>query len=929
MKKIIPVCLLLLTMLSGMAQGKYWQQELNYTIDVKLNDKEHSLDGFMKLQYTNHSPDTLFFIWFHLWPNAYKNDKTAFSDQLLQNGDISFYFSKNDQRGYINRLDFRVNGSTAQLEDHPEHIDIAKLILPTPLPPGASASIHTPFHVQLPDNFSRGGHNGQSYAITQWYPKPAVYDRKGWHPMPYLDQGEFYSEFGTYDVQISLPRDYVVGATGSLKNDTEKTWLKEKAKNPKLRHPGTEAEKTLRYSESRVHDFAWFADKQYQVSYDTLALPSGKVVELFNLYLSAKHKGWQQSISYSKAAIQFYSAKLGEYPYAQATVAEGKSSFGGGMEYPTITLITGKYDEDGHSLNKVIAHELGHNWFYGILASNERTHPWMDEGMNSFYDNWYNQTHIAPKKGKGLAAKFNEESFEEMLLQNNIAERRSQAIDLKSDEYTAMNYGLVAYHKAASWMALLKKEMGDEVFHKMMQTYFNEWQFKHPYPEDFKALAERVSGKNLDALFARLHDKEALQPAIKKKIKPAFLFDLRETDKYQYISFLPFAGYNITDKLMPGLLVHNWQIPQSRLRFTAAPMYSTGAGKLVGFASVDHNSYPKSGLLSEVKAGLHAAMFSTDQFKPLSGNVNINLAYRKISPYIKLSFRNKSLLSHKEHSLEARYYSIREDELRFARIITGTDTQDVVNKEAVSRSLGELTYRFGNRRKLYPYNGIFRAELGRDFARLGFTGNYYFQYNAVDGGLNLRLFAGKFIYLGGKTLTKQFETDRYHLNLTGPKGYEDYAYNNTFLGRNEFEGLANQQIMQRDGYFKLRTDLLSSKIGKTDDWLAAINLTSDIPKKLNPLSVLPVKIPIKLFFDLGTYREAWDADASGSRFLFDGGIQLSLLAETVNIFVPLVYSKLYANSYFKTIPEENKLSRKISFSIDLDKLDQLLRNPLR
>src|SRR5438552_225321 len=213
----------------------YWQQQVNYTIDVSLNDKDHSLDGFEKIEYINNSPDTLKFIWFHLWPNAYKNDKTAFSDQLLENGNTKFYFSDKEQKGYINRLAFKVNNITAIIEDHPQHIDIVKLMLPEPLPSGQRATITTPFHVKLPYNYSRGGHDGQSYQITQWYPKPAVYDRKGWHPMPYLEQGEFYSEFGSFDVSITVPKNYVVAATGELQNDPdspdsyrdrdEKQWL--------------------------------------------------------------------------------------------------------------------------------------------------------------------------------------------------------------------------------------------------------------------------------------------------------------------------------------------------------------------------------------------------------------------------------------------------------------------------------------------------------------------------------------------------------------------------------------------------------------------------------------------------------------------------------------------------------------------------------
>ena len=192
----------------------YWQQQTDYTIDVKLNEKEKTLDGFEKIVYTNNSPDTLQFIWFHVWPNAYKNDRTALSDQLLENGNTDFYFSDKEQRGYINRLDFKIDGTTAKTEDHPQHIDIIKLLLPKPLLPKQKITITTPFHVKLPYNFSRGGYHNETFQVTQWYPKPAVYDKNGWHPMPYLDQGEFYSEFGSFDVQITVPKKLCSGGNG-------------------------------------------------------------------------------------------------------------------------------------------------------------------------------------------------------------------------------------------------------------------------------------------------------------------------------------------------------------------------------------------------------------------------------------------------------------------------------------------------------------------------------------------------------------------------------------------------------------------------------------------------------------------------------------------------------------------------------------------
>ncbi len=204
------------------AQKVYFQQEVNYTINVTLNDKNHSLSAKEEIQYTNHSPDTLKFIYFHLWPNAYKNNSSALAKQLLLLEKTDFFFSTQEERGFIDSLNFVVDGKKTIWEYDSQHIDICKVFLPKPLAPNEKVNIKTPFYVKIPAaKFSRLGHTQQAYFMTQWYPKPAVYDNSGWHPMPYLDQGEFYSEFGNFDVSITLPENYVLAATGD-RVDAEK-----------------------------------------------------------------------------------------------------------------------------------------------------------------------------------------------------------------------------------------------------------------------------------------------------------------------------------------------------------------------------------------------------------------------------------------------------------------------------------------------------------------------------------------------------------------------------------------------------------------------------------------------------------------------------------------------------------------------------------
>ena len=318
----------------------YFQQEVNTKIVATLDDKAHTLTGNIEIEYINNSPDTLPVIWMHLWGNAYKNRQTAFCKQKLRDGSSQFYFADEKNLGYFKNLDFTVDGQKTEWSFDKGNPDIALLKLAQPLLPGGRIAIATPFVLKIPASFSRLGHVGTSYQMTQWYPKPAVYDHKGWHPMPYLDMGEFYSEFGSFDVTLTLPDNYVVGATGVLQTASEIEFLAKKeaesreklfAKNNEAAYISPRADsfpvsgpnaKTIRYTAERVHDFAWFADKRFFVLKDTAQLASGRTVECWAMFppsklsvlKKAQSEMWKKGAFYVRRAVEFYSEKVGEYP---------------------------------------------------------------------------------------------------------------------------------------------------------------------------------------------------------------------------------------------------------------------------------------------------------------------------------------------------------------------------------------------------------------------------------------------------------------------------------------------------------------------------------------------------------------------------------------------------------------------------------------
>jgi Peptidase family M1 domain len=517
--KLSSLLLVLLISTQLTAQEGYWQQYLRYDIKAELDPKEKSITGFETIVYKNNSPSTLDFIWFHIWPNAYKNETTALIKQITTDDKRSKKMS-DFGKGSIEGLSFSINNQPAKTEAHPnpQYIDIIKLLLNKPLKPGDSITIATPFKVLLPPYFSRSGHADGEFMACQWYPKPAVFDKKGWHEFPYLDMGEFYSEFADYSVSITLPADYVVGATGTLLTADELDAYKkigaENAANrnakPKKYKPTVKtAKKTLSYYAQNVPDFAWFAEKDFVIQYDTIQMLSGNTVDAFSYYHDKKNTIWNNSIDYIKDGVHRYSAWVGEYAYPVVQVVEGpKNNSSGGMEYPMVTLITSP-DAKVETLDAVIAHEIGHNWFMGMLGSNERDHTWMDEGLNTYLQFRYEAEKYKANSifGDGIPEQIKKLPTDEFLraVYNVIAENvpMQSAMDIPADKFpNSDEYGLVSYVKTAVWMYLLESSVGREKVEMAMRNYFNKWKFKHPQPEDMQAAFEEAIQAKLDKFFA-------------------------------------------------------------------------------------------------------------------------------------------------------------------------------------------------------------------------------------------------------------------------------------------------------------------------------------------------------------------------------------------------------------------------------------------
>jgi len=522
-RKLLFTCLVVFTIFPNASAQEYFQQEVNYQINVTLNDKLHELSASESIKYINNSPNTIQLLYFHLWPNGYSNNQTELAKQLFSIKGKQKLFNDPELYGNMDSLDFKVDGKQVQWNLLPGQPDICQIILNSPLIPGNSITITTPFRVKIPKGItSRLGHIGESYQISQWYPKPAVYDHSGWHQMSNQDQGEFYSEFGSFDVSITLPSNYIVGATGNLQDIKEAkildrlaadtTWtVNLDTKNDSF-PPSSTQMKTLRYTGNQIHDFAWFADKRFHVLKGNVKLPeSGREVTTWVMFTNQQAKLWKDAIPYLNNAIWHFSKWNGDYPYQSFTAVQSALSAGDGMEYPGITVIG--LAKDAYGLDEVISHEIAHSWFYSALGSNERRYPFMDEGITSANEVRYMHERYPDKKlwetnvrNLKLAKFFHIDQMPVKLMRelewlSQARDNLEQPINLHADDYNTLNYSLMIYNKAGTGFNYLRAYLGDSIYDSAMHEYFEKWKFRHPQPDDLQRVFESNTSKNLSWFF--------------------------------------------------------------------------------------------------------------------------------------------------------------------------------------------------------------------------------------------------------------------------------------------------------------------------------------------------------------------------------------------------------------------------------------------
>ena len=467
-----------------LAEEQHAPRIASYQIDVKLDTLQKKLYGNEVLTFVNTSNKSVDTLFLHLYPNAFRSDTTAFMKESLFPERIK---KQGKYRGFMEIEKVKL-GSGLDLTDR-KVIDetIMKLPLPELLPPQESLSLKIEFMVKLPEILFRMGYSGKDFMIGQWFPKMAVLREDGiWNAYQYHFYSEFFADFGTYDVSITVPMKYVVGATG---------YLVEEQENP-------DSTKTFVFHAEGVHDFAWAASPDYKLS---KRMVDG--IEI-NFYYKPKHeKDVERIMDAVEFVLKYYNSSIGKYPYGRFTLVDAEIGLGeGAMEYPTlITISPSRLPPDKIRLDAlVVFHETAHQWWYGMVASNEFEEAWLDEGFATYSG----RRAIEERFGKTAnlidlwGIKFSDLNEAKL---SYLLDPQSDPMVKNSWEFQDfLSYNASVYSKASLLLESLEGYLGEEKMDELLKEYFRRYKFRHPRTGDFIQLAGEVSGEDLTSLFDQL-----------------------------------------------------------------------------------------------------------------------------------------------------------------------------------------------------------------------------------------------------------------------------------------------------------------------------------------------------------------------------------------------------------------------------------------
>lgn len=498
---------------SGEPGPRYWQNRADYKINCTLDTARHGVSGNVEITYTNNSPDNLKFLWLQLDQNIYRKDSRGSATTTQTGGRwANASFTEGD---VISAITVEAGGKKYKPEYNVADTRMQVWLQDALKSTGGKIKLSIDFSFEVPEyGTDRMGRlntkNGWVYEIAQWFPRMAVYDDiQGWNVLPYLGAGEFYLEYGDIEFSVTAPSNLIIVGSGDLQNPQD-CFASEQLKRYKeaqnsdktvvIRDDKEIGDKktwlarpavTWKFKIQNTRDVAWAASRAFVLDAARINLPSGKKSLAVSAYPveSIKKDGWQRSTEMVKASIEHYSNKWFEYPYGAAVNVAG---IVGGMEYPGIVFCS--YNSSGAGLWGVTDHEFGHTWFPMIVGSNERKYAWMDEGFNTFINDFSTEEF---NKGEFKQQSFFQDPNSTFMVKYTFNDKMDGLYNIP-DVIQQDNLGIAAYMKPSQMLHLLRDQViGANRFDAAFREYIQRWAYKHPTPWDFFHTMENVAGEDL------------------------------------------------------------------------------------------------------------------------------------------------------------------------------------------------------------------------------------------------------------------------------------------------------------------------------------------------------------------------------------------------------------------------------------------------
>lgn len=929
-----------LNILNGDCQADF-QQELEYAIRADLNGK--TLTGQVELIYKNNSPKEINEMYFHLWMNAFSRRPSDYNEQLLRMLESKLYFAEDkDLGGYTSFSLKDRNQKEIPFEYTNPSEQIVKAELLEPLASGETTTFYLDYELIFPKAFDRVGQSTPVMYMNHWHPKPAVYDSAGWHPMEYLALGEFYSEFAKFKIDLGIPDSLTIVAS---------TMPEKSATGRYLMLAG------------KMIDYSIFLSDKFTVEEDVHTLPNGtrKTIEV----ASSNDRAWKGASKLTKDILDFYGKTIGSLPYDKVTIVQGSSMLSSGMEYPGIVVINSS--KDAKELEYYLAHEIAHQYFYAALANNERTEPYFDEGLATYYtDRYFLHTYGKSYHEDFFSTVFTGDSpvnFMRKAVHQNLCNHKHVNFQGSWKENGIVNYSFNSYARAGQAFHYLSRYLGLANFDSLMQEFYRENKFTHVRFKDLERHYRSGTEANLDWFFddlmaGHIPDFELVKEKKKWKIndhrpynypipvtKEDGTFEFQEAKREWTVLNLRRNDKFVIDQegLTPDYIRKNnyshkrplkikgpFQLndyDERELFMLPVVGYNTSDGFQLG--GLMHNfTFPNG------KTQFHVQPSYGFQSQEVIGSASVTHKIRNgesnQSPMeLSGSFKRYSYFRNETFDLQymrlganlAIYLKPESNPLQLRRIMFSSLA--IAEERANFLSSTEIDIEqpvFTVQRVRYDAIGYNILSPSHFWGELDFT-----NYESLQPERFVKVslaYERAFKYKPAKSIKVRFWSAFFPINTQRDsrstnsffskgsaslfqQGYADYAYDGTFINRsNQNVGIRDNIMGYRGGGF--RTPLPSSSLyGASNQMAFSANIEGQLP--------FPKYLPLALFFDYGGFREV----GSDFQYVYTGGVKIATFGDIFAINIPLIHNQELSDIYNS---QGFNLFDKITFNINLHKL---------